>query len=183
MNRYYYVTKDMEDLVRVEKELEQQGVLPEQMHVLPHSDAVADQFGVESIDSFSRKDILGSLGMGFSIGCAVVLLLLIAAYFVGVSNYESWLMLTIISMLIIGFCTWEGGLMGIQTPNHQFRRFARDLKRGFSVFFVDVAKGQEALLNSVTQQHMQLQPVGHGTGESAWTLKLRHNWHRYYRAA
>lgn len=184
MNRYYFVTKDLEDLVHVEQELEQQGVLKEQMHVLPYSDAVAEESGLESVHSLFRKDILGSLGIGFGVGCAAAsLFLLVAYFFFGVAESQTWMMLGIIALMIVGVCTWEGGLMGIHWPKRQFRRFGRDLKRGFSVFFVDIEEAQEQTLVETVKQHRQLQPVGNGSGESTFFIKLRHYWHRYSGAA
>lgn len=183
MNRYYFITNDMDDLANVEQELEQQGVLKEQMHVLPYNDAVAEERGLESVDSIFRKDILRTLAVGFGIGCAVAALMLTVAFFVGVESTQAWLMLGFIALMIVGVCTWEGGLAGVHWPQHQFRRFGRDLKRGFSVFFVDVDEGQEQTLVTTAKQHKQLQPVGNGEGESAALVKLRHNLRSYSKAA
>lgn len=184
MNRYYFVTKDMDDLARVEQELEQRGVLKEQMHVLPYSDAVAEESGLESVHSLFRKDILGSLAVGFGIGCAVASVFLAVMYFLfNTAGSQTWMMLGLIALMLIAVCTWEGGLVGIESPRRQFRRFGRDLKRGFSVFFVDVNKDQEQTLATTLRGHNQLQPVGNGSGESGFLVKLRHNWHRYSGAA
>lgn len=182
MNRYFFITKDMEDLAHVEQELEERGVLKEQMHVLPCSDAVAEEAGLESVDSLFRKDIIESLAVGFGIGSAVASLLLLGAYLFGVTGLNTWLMFGFIALMIIGVCTWEGGLVGVHWPNRQFRRFGRDLKRGFSVFFVDIDETQEQALLATAKEHKTLRPVGNGEGESALMLKMRHNWRQYREA-
>lgn len=182
MNRYFFLTKDMDDLVQVEQDLEEAGILKEQMHVLPYDDAVAEEAGLESVDSLFRKDILKSLAVGFVIGCVLASLLLLGAFFLGVAGVNTWLMLGFIALMIVGVSTWEGGLVGVHWPNRQFRRFGRDLKRGFSVFFVDIEEHQEQALLSAVKEHKQLRPVGNGSGESALMIKLRHNWHQYTEA-
>lgn len=179
MNRYYFVTNDMNDLVHVEQELEQQGVLKEQMRVLPFDDAVAREAGLESVDSLFRKDIVGSLAIGFGIGCALAALFLLGALLFGIAGTQAWLLVGLIALFIIGVCTWEGGLLGVHLPNRKFRRFGRDLKRGFSVFFVDIKEGQEQALLNTAREHKQLRPVGNGGGESDLMVKLRHNWNQY----
>lgn len=183
MNRYFFLTKDIDDLVHVEQELEQRGVLKEQMHILPNSDAVAEQSGLNSVDSLSRKDLFGSLAVGFGIGCAVAAALMVGALLFGAEGLQTWLMIGFIGLMIVGVCTWEGGLYGIETPRRQFQRFARDLRRGYSVFFVDIDKSQEQALMATAKQHKHLRPVGSGSGESELLLKLRHNWNEYSRAA
>lgn len=179
MNRYYFITNDMNDLAHVEKELEQQGVLKEQMKVLPYNDALAQEAGLESVDSLFRKDMFGSIAVGFGIGCAVAALFLLGAFLFGITGLQSWLLVGMIALFIIGVCTWEGGLLGVHLPNRKFRRFGRHLKRGFSVFFVDINEGQEQVLLNTAKQHTKLRPVGNGGGESDLMVKLRHNWNEY----
>ncbi|AGH46335.1 hypothetical protein C427_4230 [Paraglaciecola psychrophila 170] len=40
-----------------------------------------------------------------------------------------------LAVIVLGFCTWEGGLVGIQIPNYQFKRFQALLKSWYTRIF------------------------------------------------
>ena len=67
-----------------------------------------------------------------------------------------------LAIIVLGFCTWEGGLIGIQNPHMDFRRFEEDLEAGKHILFVDVDPGQEDTLRSVVANHPKLQDAGEG---------------------
>lgn len=183
MNRYYFVGDDLDELARVERELQSQGISPLQMHVLPNNDAQADLKGLESVDSLLRKDIIRSLGIGFVIGMGLALLVILVAYLSGITATEHWVMVGFLCVVIAGFCTWEGGLFGIQVPNRELRRFTKHLHNGKHVFFVDIDTEQKESLENMARRHKDLRPVGTGEGERAWMFTLRSGWHRFIHSA
>lgn len=183
MNRYYFVGDDLDELSRVERELQSQGISPLQMHVLPNNDAQAELKGLDSVDSLLRKDIVRSLFTGFVIGFGLSLLALMVAYLSGITATEHWVMVGFLCVVITGFCTWEGGLFGIQVPNREFRRFAKHMQSGKHVFFVDIDKEQKENLEGMARRHKDLKPIGTGEGEGAWLFALRSGWHRFIHSA
>ncbi len=56
----------------------------------------------------------------------------------GVAAKVGWVPFVFLAIVLLGFFTWEGGLIGIQLPNSRFRRFEKALRAGEHVFFVDV---------------------------------------------
>ena len=78
------------------------------------------------------------------------MLVLVVAYLAGwTESPAGWTPFIFLAVVLLGFCTWEGGLIGIQDPNHNFTRFEQALKDGKHVFFVDLEPGQEAILETV----------------------------------
>lgn len=173
MKRYYFVSDNLADLANVEQELQQQGISPLQMHLVSDSEAEAERLGLHQVASVFRKDIIYSMFTGFMIGLIVSTLLVVIGFSVGLEGNQQWAILLFVCLFIVGFCTWEGGLFGIQVPNRHYRRFARALKQGRHLFFVDVVKGQKPILDEAAKKHAHLKPVGRGAGEWSWLFSLR----------
>lgn len=173
MKRYYFVSDDLKDLALVEKELQQEGVSPLQMHLVSDSGAEAQNLGLHQVASVFRNDIIYSMLTGLAVGAVVCSLLIGIGFWLGVTGDRQWALMIIICILILGFCTWEGGLFGIQVPNRQYRRFARVIRQGRHLFFVDVARDQSQVIEATLQRHAHLKPVGRGIGEWYWWFFLR----------
>ena len=75
----------------------------------------------------------------------------------------TWMPFIFLAIVVLGFCTWEGGLWGIQEPNHQFKRFQRELDDGKHILFVDIEQSQQQTVQSVLRDHPGLQSMGKGT--------------------
>ena len=83
-----------------------------------------------------------------------------------------WTPFIFLAVVLLGFLTWEGGLIGIQEPNHNFTRFEQALKEGKHVFFVDLEPGQESILETTLKRHEQLVEAGTGTSTPHWLISL-----------
>ena len=87
------------------------------------------------------------------------------------STAAGWLPFVFLAVIVLGFCTWEGGLVGIQVPNYQFKRFQALLKQGKHVFFVDVDEDQFEALSEVVERHSSLTFAGTGDATPSWVVK------------
>ncbi|MCU7556019.1 NAD/FAD-utilizing enzyme [Alteromonas sp. ASW11-19] len=160
MSRHYYISDDLDDLESVENELEQQGVTRNQIHVLSENDAEVEKHHLHAITPFLRQDIVHSSELGALIGVAIAALLLLTVYLFELhTSAVGWLPFIFGALVILGFCIWEGGMIGLQIPNQKFRRFQKLLKKGGHVFFVDTKKDQEASLASVIAKHPNLREI------------------------
>jgi len=81
--------------------------------------------------------------------------------------------------VVLGFCTWEGGFIGIQQPNTHFKRFQTELQQGQHVLFIDIEPKQEALLNAVIKQYPKLKSVGQGEATPAWVVRSQQLFRRF----
>src|SRR5690606_16464947 len=129
MNRHYYISDNLDELERVEQELEANGISTEQIHVLSEKDADLEQHHLHSVPSFMKTDVVHSGTRGVLIGTALAALVLVIAYFSGWTNtIAGWTPFVFLALVLFGFSIWEGGFFGIQTPNSYFRQFQQKLR-------------------------------------------------------
>jgi hypothetical protein len=173
MNRHYYISDNLEDLERVEIELMEQGVGSPQLHVFSGEDTTvdADAHHLHEVSDFSKRDVVHSGFVGFCVGLIGAVVVLGVFYFMGWSNsVVGWMPAIFLAVIILGFSTWEGGLRGIQVPNHEFKKFQEILNQGKHIFFVDVDPAQENILKDVVLNHPQLEFVGDGHAAPSWIV-------------
>ncbi|GGW93324.1 NAD/FAD-utilizing enzyme [Alteromonas halophila] len=160
MSRHYYISDDLNDLEALEKELEQQGMARSQIHVLSDNDTEVEQHHLHAITPFLKQDVVHSSELGAFIGVVIAGVLLGAVYVLDLhSTAVGWLPFVFGSLVILGFCVWEGGLIGLQVPNQKFKRFQKLLKKGKHIFFVDTRDEQEASLASIVARHPRLREI------------------------
>ncbi|MGS2721785.1 NAD/FAD-utilizing enzyme [Paraglaciecola aestuariivivens] len=171
MLRHYYISDDLDDLQAIETELESQGVSSPQIHVLSEDDAAVEKRHLHAIEAVLKQDVVHSTELGAVVGVIGAATVLIIAYLMGWHNSEAgWIPFAFLAIIILGFCTWEGGLIGIQIPNYQFKRFQSLLNQGKHVLFVDVDASQESILSQVVENHPKLKLAGTGEATPAWVV-------------
>ncbi len=184
MKRHYYVSEDLAELEQLERELESSGLDPEQIHVLSENAAELDGYDLRPVDSISKKDMLHSGLVGLGVGVVGGALILALFFQFGLYQSATWGPAVIfLAVAFLGFCTWEGGLWGIQTTNRAFKRFHEELQRGKHIFFVDVTSEQERVLNEAVAHHVNIQSVGESDGAPAWWVGVNKNFNRFTRWA
>ena len=121
-----------------------------------------------------KKDVVHSALIGAAIGVCACVLVLAVAYFAGwTKSAAGWVPFVFLAMVVLGFCTWEGGLFGIHRPNYHFARFEQAIKDHKHVLFVDLERGQEAVLESVLKSHPKLQPAGSESLHQHWVIEFQ----------
>lgn len=173
MKRYYFVSDDLDDLAQIETELQQRNVSPLQMHLVSNSEAAAERRGLHQVGSLFKRDIVFSMLTGLAVGLCISLAAVSIGYLMGLEGTRSWSILGIISLLVIGFCTWEGGLFGIQVMNRDFRKFSKVMKSGKHLFYVDLEEEQHKIVEDIASNHSHLESAGQGKGEWQWLFSLR----------
>ena len=179
MKRHYYLSNDMDDLEALEKDLISVGFEEEQIHVLSDDVANAEHHHLHSVNSLSRQDIIHSGFIGLFVGLICVLMVVSATYLFDLHVKTGWMPMIFLSVILFGFCTWEGGLWGIQKTNHIFQRFKTELGNGRHVFFVDTDKRQERKLADIIKKHTQLEVAGVGNATPKWIVSAHHQWHKF----
>ncbi|WIO73488.1 NAD/FAD-utilizing enzyme [Porticoccaceae bacterium LTM1] len=183
MKRHYYISDDLDDLDKVEEELEKQGFSTPQIHVLSLDDAnVAQHEHLNEVEAVLRKDVVHGTIVGAIIGLILAAVVLIIAHNTGLPEKTTWVPFIFLSIIVLGFCTWEGGLFGIQEPHKQFKRFQKQLKTGQHVFFVDANKEQEEVLQAVVNEHPRLRDAGIGHSRPAIVIWWNGIWKRFIRS-
>jgi hypothetical protein len=175
MLRHYFISTNLDDLEVFEEQLEAAGVSTPQIHVLSRSDAEVHQHPhLHEVQSLMKSDIVRSAERGALVGLCAFVLVLAVAYLAGwTATAAGWMPFVFLAVALLGFCTWEGGLFGIQRPNANFARFEQALREGKHVFFVDLEPNQEAVLEKVLKAHPQIELAGTGSAAQHWLITLQ----------
>ncbi len=175
MLRHYFTSNSLDDLEVFEQQLEAAGVSTPQIHVLSRNDAeVENHHHLHEVQSFMKQDIVDSTKRGAVVGVCVFVLVLSVAHFAGwTETAAGWMPFIFLAVVLLGFCTWVGGLLGIEKPNHNFVRFEQALSDGKHVFFVDLEPHQEAVLETVLKSHPQVDLAGTGSSTPYWLIALQ----------
>ena len=64
MKRHYFISDNLDDLARVEGELETAGVTTEQIHVLSNDDAGTTLKRLHEVEAVLRKDVVHGTELG-----------------------------------------------------------------------------------------------------------------------
>jgi len=172
MLRHYYISDDLNDLQVIEKELENRGVSTPQIHVLSEDDAEVEKHHLHAIEAVLKQDVVRSTQLGAIVGIIGAALVLGLTYAMQWHTTDAgWLPSVFLAVIVLGFCTWEGGLVGIQIPHYQFKQFQELLKQGKHVFFVDLDDDQYELLCEVVERHSSLTHAGSGDATPSWVVK------------
>ncbi|MDA1074477.1 MAG: NAD/FAD-utilizing enzyme [Proteobacteria bacterium] len=171
--RHYFISKDLDDLESFEEQLEDAGIATPQIHVFSLDDTnVENHHRLHDVTSLMKKDIIRFGEYGAAAGAAGAVAVLALAYFSGwTTNAAGWIPWIFLSIVILGFCTWEGGFIGIQKTNHHFKRFEQVLSEGKHVFFVDLTPDQESVLERLLAKHPGLELAGTEKGTPSWIIE------------
>ncbi len=183
MVRHYYLSDDLDELEQVEKELLSKGFTTPQLHVLSENDADVQLHHLHEVESVLKKDVVHSTEVGFAVGVVGAILVLVVAYLMNwTASAAGWMPFIFLSIVVLGFCTWEGGFIGIQRPNVEFERFQSMLKEGKHIFFVDADRDQETTLNKLMTRHPKLIIEGVGEATPAWVVRSQEKYHKFMKS-
>jgi hypothetical protein len=182
MTRHFFISADLDDLERLEEDLEGAGVVTPQIHLLTLDDSGAENHHhLHKVTSLMKKDVIHSTIVGAAIGLCMSILVLVIVYAVGWTETPAgWLPFIFLAIIVLGFCTWEGGLFGIETPNLHFKRFSEALKGGKHVFFVDLEPKQGKILKDVVKKHSTVEAAGTGHAAPHWIVFWQHRLKHFF---
>ena len=154
MNRHYYISDNLDELERLEAELEASGIATEQIHVLSEKDAETGQRHLHEVSPFMKKDVVRSGRVGLLVGLVLAIVAVAFAYASGwTETAAGWIPVIFLGAMLCAFCLWEGSFFGLQRTNRAFRPFEERLHQGQHLFFVDVKNAQEPILVNVVSHH------------------------------
>jgi len=159
MKRHYFISANLDDLENVERELEARGIGQPQIHVLSNNDAELEAHNLHPVGDFMKTDVVTSGLWGLGIGLVGALLVLGTTALMGWADSIGWWPFVFLAIVILGFCTWEGGFLGFQEKNRRFKRFEKALSNNRHVLLVDVAPEQAETLDEVVANHPHLKPA------------------------
>lgn len=183
MKRHYYISDDLDDLELIERQLESAGVTTPQIHVLSEDDSGLEEHHLHQVEAVLKKDVVHGTELGAVVGVIGATIILALAWWSGLTETYTWVPAIFLAVIVLGFCTWEGGLIGIQEPHTEFRRFQADLDAGRHILFVDVDPEQESILQGVVSDHPKLQTAGEGSSTPRWVVGAQNKFSRFMQLA
>jgi len=183
MRRHYYIGDDLEDLASAERGLEAAGISTPQIHVLSNDDAGVELTHLHEVEAVLKKDVVHGTGLGAVVGIVCGAVVLALSWASGLTATYTWVPAIFLAVIIVGFCTWEGGLIGIQKPHMDFRRFQDELQQGRHILFVDIQPQKVESLQRVMREHPRLRAAGEGGSTPGWVIGVQQKWTRFMQLA
>lgn len=182
LTRYFYISGDLDDLEACEHDLEVAGFVKPQIHLLTDRQTAADEHaGLHKVNSLMRSSLIHFTLVGACIGSAAFVMMLIIPWLAGATDSAvGWMPFIFLAVVLLGFCTWLGGLYGIQKPHAMLRPFHRALHQGRHVLFVDTDAGHSQLLGTVAKRHASLTAAGQARGAPNWIVFPQHRAKRFF---
>lgn len=176
MTRQFFISDDLDDLERLEEELESAGLVTPQIHVLTLDDTGADRHQhLHQVVSFMKMNTVHSALAGAVLGLFASMMVLFIAYMAGwTESPAGWLPFVFLAIIALGFFTWEGAFLGFQTPNARFQQFEEVLRDGKHIFFVDLEPGQDKLVRQAVERHPSVEMAGTGRASPHWLVRAQH---------
>ncbi|MES2819938.1 MAG: magnesium transporter [Pseudomonadota bacterium] len=180
MKRHHYLSEDLDELERVERELQALGIGSGQIHVISEQDAELAQHRLNAVPSLMKKDLVPFGLRGALVGVVMAVLALLIPYLAGWTETRAgWSPFVLLALVLLGFGAWEGGILGFRRPNRHFRHFLRQLRQGKHLLFIDLEPTQEQRLEQVMRQHPRLRAAGTGQATPAWLLSWQQKWQKF----
>jgi hypothetical protein len=144
MKRLYYLTHDIDVADSVSTLLHENGISDWNFHVLSKDEAGIKKHHLKSATPIHELDILrsGERGLIYGAVMAVVLIFLVGQYTRWFDLFGA-LGVFGIGLITVGFSTWVGGFVGMQTENYKIRRFHGAIEKGCYLLMVDVSAKQK----------------------------------------
>ena len=160
MSKLKYMTSDIDELKAAEDDLEANGIPRSHIHILSENENELRKRDLPIYSDWSKRDITYYGLRGALVGLILSGLIIGAALFYGVNDSVGWAIVGFVAAASMGFCTWEGGLMGVQRLNHEFDRYREALHQGEHLLVVDVdSKEEEYRTRYSVEAHQILRPV------------------------
>lgn len=179
MKRFYYISDNLDDLEQVERDLEASGIARPQIYLLSNDDIGVREHDVNPVASFLKTDVIRCGEIGAMLGAVAATTVLLVSHFSGIAAQVGWVPFAFLAIVAFGFCTWEGGFIGLQIPNSHFRRFEDALKAGKHVLFVETGAQDEKSLKNVMERYPSLERAGTEKTHSGGLMLLLRNWDRF----
>ena len=139
MRRLYYLTSDLESIVKVSNLLQQQGFSKWRVRVISKDESGLYRSHLQSTQIYQDNDMLHWGILGAFIGSIIGIL--VAFIFKIIDPFDisiPWPVLIIVSGVFTGFGAWSGGLFGVAHLNYKTYKFFKAVDTGSHVMMIDI---------------------------------------------
>lgn len=159
MKNLMFITDNLDELEKMEKNLESKNIPRSHIHVFSKNEAQLENRDIPSLNDFSKRDLIRSGIYGALLGGILSGSFLMASWAMGWTNGLGIVPVGFVTVALFGFCTWEGGLWGIQTVNRRFDNFREELSSGSHLLIVDAKEEELNTIKDTAEKHPQMRLV------------------------
>ncbi len=159
MRKLMYLTRDIDQLEAVEHDLEDNGIARGHIQVFSSDAHALVTHDLPGVSEFQKSDIVHSGLKGAMIGLLIASVMVGVALVYGVSGSLEWGILVSACVAILGFATWEGGLLGISRVNHDFAPWKDSVEQGAHLLVIDCNEKEERLARAYLSMRPEMQLV------------------------
>ena len=161
MIQQLYLLPDLNSSERLAEIIESSGISHNRIHIAHKNHAEAQKRDLNDLNFLEEFDTIHSGERGFLVG-AILAMLVGVSVFEFLEGYPVASMVTLFSCLIVlGFSTWLGGLIGASSDNYRLQPFHEHLEQGGSLMLVDVdTRGDADLRSLVANAFPEARPAG-----------------------
>ena len=179
MKRFYYTGDSLDELERVQRDLESCGIPRSQIYLLSNDDVGLDNHDVNRVASFLKTDVIRLGEIGALLGLAIAAAILLVTHLSGIAAQVGWVPFVFLAIVSFGFTTWEAGFIGIQRPNTHFIRFQEALAQGRHVLFVETRVQDKKKLKMVFKSHPNVKRAGSERTHTGLLMLILRNWEKF----
>lgn len=159
MKNLMFITDDLDELEATEKKLEDKGIPRSHIHVFSKNEAKLERRDIPSLNDFSKRDVVRSGLYGALLGGFLSGTFLMTSWALGWTEGIGIIPVGFVTIALFGFCTWEGGLWGIQTVNRRFDKFRKEIATGAHLLIVDATEEELKTVEDTVSQFEHMRPV------------------------
>lgn len=179
MKRHYFISDQLADIEKGEHLMLEEGIPQQQIHVLSNNKAEVEIHDLHPVADVMKTDVIRQGLWGLLIGTLGAIAVLLLASLMGLTERIGMVPFGFLAVVILGFCTWEGGFLGFQQQNNRFRRFQKDLQANKHILFVDADRYDESALRRVLEHCPGLAPAGTGKAMPTWIVNSQRYFDRF----
>lgn len=153
MKELAYLADDLDVVESATLKLEKQGIPHDAIRVLSEDDAGVDTHHLEPVPEWEKRDLIRRGFIGAGVGVVLAASVILLAYGLELYHSFTWAPFILLAIVVAGFCTWEGGLIGSFKLNRRFEGIKDKLKAGAHLMLVKVDTENEGSVNQLVQQH------------------------------
>jgi len=159
MKHAYYISQDLDEMESAHNDLVDQGVRDKHIHVYSDADAEVQEHHLRTVSDFEKTDVIRSGTYGAVIGVILASLMLALPTVLSIESPVGNMPFIFGAIVLLGFSTWEGGLLGIQRENHKFAFVNDDIHHGEHLMIVDYDENASSAVERAMQTHPTLRQV------------------------
>ena len=158
MSRLLYQSDKLKHVQATYEDLKAHGIQDSDLHVIAKKQGKVLRRGLNTANFWYKTNVLNGSFKGFIAGTVPGLLVATILYNMqALDGLYSTFGFVATTILLSGFGTWLGGLLGLESKNYKLRKYYSLVEEGKYLLLLDVKKEDlEAIVRSIHQHHPQL---------------------------